>query len=123
MTDDERITALIGEAHVSLSYATALVRAGGRCEYCGTDLLTNRLGYGVGEVDHLLPRTEYLEEVTETPANWVLACSICNSIKGTFDLANDTTIDAESLAARAPRGRPRSKMAPDHRNHAPLGFT
>lgn len=67
----------------------ALSRSDGRCEYCGVDLLWDRLGYGVGRVEHLLPKSYYPEEVTESPDNWVLACAVCNSIKGDFDPAEE----------------------------------
>ena len=93
-TDRQRVEALIAECHVYPAYATALVRAGGFCEYCGVDLLRDRLGYGVGQVDHLLP---YFSDVYETPANWVLACDVCNNIKGMFDPACDAYVDAETL--------------------------
>ncbi len=81
----KRAEALVGECHLQYAYAIAMSRSGGHCEYCGADLLWDRLGYGVGSVDHLLPKSFYPEQVTYTPDNWVLACDVCNSIKGAFD--------------------------------------
>ena len=81
----KRAEALVQECRVDPAYAVALSRSGGRCEYCGVDLLRDRLGYGVGRVDHLLPKSQYPKEVSESPDNWVLACDVCNSIKGAFD--------------------------------------
>ena len=64
------------------SKATAFVRAGGRREYCGSDLLHDRLGFAVFQLvlDHLLPQAHFptLEDV---PENWVLSCQICNGAK------------------------------------------
>ena len=85
----KRAEALVGECRVHHSYAMALSRSGGRCEYCGVDLLWDRLGYGIGRVDHLLPNAHYPKDVTESPDNWVLACDVCDSIKGAFDPAEE----------------------------------
>ena len=85
----KRAEALAGECRLHRAYAIALSRSGGHCEYCGADLLWDRLGYGVGRVDHLLPKSLYPKEVTEAPDNWVLACDVCNSIKGAFDPAQE----------------------------------
>ena len=70
--------------------ATAFVRAGGRCEYCGVDLLHDRLGYGVGELEHLLPKSKH-PEVEHCPDNWVLSCHPCNVIKGRLDVSQFRT--------------------------------
>ena len=85
----KRAEALAGECHLHRAYAFAMSRSDGYCEYCGTDLLWDRLGYGVGSVDYLLPKSFYPKEVTEAPDNWVLACGVCNSIKGAFDPAQE----------------------------------
>lgn len=65
--------------------STAFARAGGRCEYCGSDLLHDRLGYGVGLVDHLLPKASY-PDLKDCPDNWVYSCRPCNDIKHAFDV-------------------------------------
>ena len=99
----KRAEALAGECRLDRAYAIAMSRSGGHCEYCGVDLLWDRLGYGVGRVDYLLPKSYYLKEVTEAPDNWVLACDVCNSIKGAFDPAQeiDQCIgDPETLRVR-----------------------
>ena len=78
---DDKIERLIHDCDIHRSFATALVRSGGRCEYCGRDLLRDRLGYGVATVDHLLPTSTCSEEVAECEYNWVYCCGFCNSTK------------------------------------------
>ncbi len=58
-------------------------RTRGRCEYCDRDLIEDRLGYACGAIDHLLPKSEY-PDLERCEDNWVLACSLCNSVKGTY---------------------------------------
>lgn len=65
--------------------ALAWARTCGRCEYCGRDLVTDRLGYAAGEIDHILPMNIY-EDMCEKPfENRALSCSLCNGIKRDFD--------------------------------------
>ena len=78
----ERLVALGWPRHI----ATAFVRAGGRCEYCGCDLLYDRLGYAVREMDHLLPQRHY-PRLAEHPDNLIYSCRLCNGIKGDWDPA------------------------------------
>ena len=70
---DSKVVTLIAECHLDVAYATALVQSGGRCEYCGCDLLHDRLGYEIGVVDCLLPKDMYLDDVAGCKDNWVLA--------------------------------------------------
>ena len=79
--DDDKIERLIEDCRLSRAFATAMVRAGGRCEYCGRDLLRDRFGYRVCTVDRLLPASKCSEEVAECEYNWVLCCTPCNSAK------------------------------------------
>ncbi len=85
MTDDEKIGSLV-QCGWHKHTATAFVRAGGRCEYCGPDLLHDRLGYAVGEMDHLLPRAQH-PQLVDCPDNWILSCRLCNSVKRDWDPA------------------------------------
>ncbi len=86
MSDDVLIQELKTKLKFKDSIATAFVKAYGRCEYCGVDLLRDRQGYASASVDHLLPKGTYDENVAEHPNNWVLSCSCCNSAKGTYDV-------------------------------------
>lgn len=73
--------------------ATAFVRAGGRCEYCGYDLLYDRLKYAVGEMDHLLPKKQY-PQLEHCHDNMIYSCRLCNLLKGVFDPAKSAlTVD------------------------------
>ncbi len=86
MSDDLLIQELKTKLKFHDSIATAFVKARGRCEYCGYDLLRDRQGYASATVDHLLPKGTYGENVAEHPNNWVLSCSCCNSTKGKYDV-------------------------------------
>ncbi len=87
MSDDILIQELKTKLEFTDSIATAFVRASGRCEYCGYDLLRDRQGYASATVDHLLPKGTYDDDnIAENPSNWVLSCSCCNSTKGRYDV-------------------------------------
>ncbi len=86
MSDDLLIQELKTKLKFTDSIATAFVKACGRCEYCGADLLRDRQGYASATVDHLLPKGFYDENIAEHHNNWVLSCSCCNSTKGTYNL-------------------------------------
>lgn len=64
--------------------ALAWARTCGRCEYCGRDLLTDRLAYAAGECDHVLPLNAY-PQLHDELENRALSCSLCNSLKGDFN--------------------------------------
>ena len=80
--------------------AVAFAWAGGRCEYCGCDLLHDRLGYAVGELDHLLPKSKY-KDLANCSDNWVLSCKLCNTIKHTLDVARETSRHGCQVARQA----------------------
>lgn len=90
--------------------AVAFARAGGRCEYCGCGLLHERLPYAVGELDHLMPKSVY-PNLRDKPANWVLACHLCNNIKYTYDPSEGMDITARVL------GRNRATLIANARRH------
>ena len=96
LTDKETITVLQEELKFSPSWANVYVRTGGRCEYCGCDLLRDRLGYAAANVDHLLPKKKYDDHINERKKNWVLCCSCCNSTKKAHDILRDGE-DAEDM--------------------------
>jgi len=55
-----------------------------RCVYCGKDMLESYDVTHTGSaMDHLLPISKYPE--LDSPWNIVLACRVCNSLKGAWD--------------------------------------
>ena len=74
----------------------------GRCAYCGRDLLVDFDIYMSAHLDHLVPTTKGGNDSEE---NLVLACSVCNILKGHFDprSAEKNPTDKKDLihAARA----------------------
>ena len=53
-----------------------------RCAYCGRDLLVDFDIYMSAHLDHLVPQAKGGDDSEE---NKVLACSVCNILKGDFD--------------------------------------
>ena len=96
LTEKETIVALLEELKFSPSMPIAYLRARGRCEYCGCDLLRDRLGYASANVDHLLPKEKYDDHIIERQENCILSCSCCNSTKGRHDILLDG-VDAEDM--------------------------
>ncbi len=79
LTEKETIVALLEELKFSPSMPIAYLRARGRCEYYGCDLLRDRLGYASANVDHLLRKEKYDDHIIERQENCILSCSCCNS--------------------------------------------
>lgn len=84
----EEIARLLQQEQWHKGTAWAYARTGGRCTYCYRDLIADRLGFACGEIDHLLPRNRY-PALADIIDNWVLACSLCNSVKGRHDVLRD----------------------------------
>lgn len=59
-------------------HARVYVNAKGRCEYCGRDLIEDRIGYGSIQIDHIFPQSKGGDDSLD---NLALSCSICNSVK------------------------------------------
>lgn len=76
---------LISELGWHPSIARAYVEFNGHCAYCGEDVLSTRTGYALGALDHLLPKSKY-PDLIDHESNHVLACTVCNSIKGNMDV-------------------------------------
>ena len=81
MTKEEALKRLEKDLFFDPRTASAYVRAKGLCEYCGQELIFNRLGYACAQIDHLLPRAKYSDDITGTEENFVLSCSLCNGLK------------------------------------------
>ena len=89
--------------------ANAFVRARGRCEYCGSDLLMSRQGYAISEIDHLLPRSTFLKLESE-PNNHVLFSRKCNGVKSTFNPLEESGIKDHKVAKQMLEGEERSEL-------------
>lgn len=78
----------VGEIAWSAAMIVMYLRCEGKCVYCKRDMLENYIvSQFDAQRDHLLPKREY-PELENVPSNWVLSCSSCNKLKGTWD-AND----------------------------------
>jgi 5-methylcytosine-specific restriction endonuclease McrA len=60
--------------------AQAYIDFGGKCGYCGRDLVEDRHDYSIGTIDHLIPRKVFPGGVW-LQENLILSCSLCNSLK------------------------------------------
>ena len=82
--DENAVNQLIEEGLIcGEDRAREYVRRKGRCVYCGHDVVHNRLGYATLEFDHLLPRAKFSDLPDDQ--NLVLACWLCNRLKGDYD--------------------------------------
>jgi 5-methylcytosine-specific restriction endonuclease McrA len=61
--------------------ATVFVRAKGCCEYCGEQLMHDRIKWGSVQFDHIIPKSEGGSDDHE---NLALSCKVCNNAKMTF---------------------------------------
>jgi len=61
--------------------AVVFVRAQGRCEYCDSELIHNRITWDSIQFDHILPKSKGGDDSDE---NLALACKPCNNQKMTF---------------------------------------
>lgn len=68
-------------------FSDAFTKAGGRCEYCGKNLLDDFDVFWMTAEDHLKPRS--VEETTSESENIVIACSVCNNLKGKYNPEGD----------------------------------
>ena len=88
MHNADEIAKLLQQEQWAEGTAWAYARTGGRCTYCYRDLIADRLGFACGEIDHLLPRNQY-DALADNIDNLVLACRLCNSVKGAHDVLRD----------------------------------
>lgn len=65
--------------------AKAFIESKGKCGYCDENLYKNRLRYYSMQLDHLLPKNQYIN-LANHPNNFVLACQRCNNLKRTLDV-------------------------------------
>ena len=73
------------------AHAEAYISARGRCEYCGADLIRNRLAYAGLQIDHIRPSGG------EEASNLALSCAICNSVKSNWLPDEEAQLDRAEL--------------------------
>lgn len=61
--------------------ALVFVRAKGCCEYCGVDLVHNRIAWDAAQFDHVIPKSK---SGSDDESNLALSCKVCNNAKMTF---------------------------------------
>jgi 5-methylcytosine-specific restriction endonuclease McrA len=61
------------------------IRAGFRCDYCGSDFFASVENYYAFEVEHIVPRGRG-SELDEAPENLTVACRTCNRLKRRWDI-------------------------------------
>lgn len=72
------------------------VRAGFQCEYCGKDFFDSPSTYKEGQLDHVLPQSQYtFLAKSKSPSVYALACQYCNLLKRDVDVGSKA--DAEIL--------------------------
>ena len=77
-------------------WATVCERAGYKCEYCDKDMLASLDDYLSKVHDHIIPQRAHGENHVR---NYSLSCSVCNTLKGGWNPAEE----AEEDASRDPR--------------------
>jgi len=60
--------------------AIIFVRANGKCEYCDTDLIGERLAFDTVQFDHIIPKSKGGGDSEE---NIAFCCQVCNTAKHT----------------------------------------
>jgi len=59
-------------------FSQVFTRDRGRCVYCGRNLLADFDSFYCAQKDHLVP------SAGDAPENVVLACYVCNNLRGSF---------------------------------------
>lgn len=62
-------------------FHNAFEKSGGRCVYCCRDLKADFDSFMIAEEEHLIPSGR---PGADDPRNIVIACRVCNSLKGIF---------------------------------------
>lgn len=67
-------------------FSDAFSNASGQCEYCGKNLLEDFDVFWMTAEDHLTPKSV---GVTDEGENIVIACNVCNNLKGKYNPEGD----------------------------------
>jgi HNH endonuclease len=92
-------------------YYQTFKRDKGKCRYCDCSILESYDTFSASHLDHLKPRRSNGSD--DDYWNRVTSCSVCNSLKGSFDPSPDGFITAETFEACIARAR---KYVQDKRN-------
>jgi 5-methylcytosine-specific restriction endonuclease McrA len=84
------------------TYRQAFVRDGHRCVYCNKDILETLDSFAASHLDHLKPKHS---GGTDDILNCVIACAVCNSMKGGFNPSPDGPVTAETFDAVVAKAR------------------
>lgn len=77
--------------------ALIFVRAKGRCEYCGAELIHDRIAFDSVQFDHIVPKSKGGSDDAE---NIAFTCKVCNTTKTTFLPAGATRVERIQDAKR-----------------------
>jgi hypothetical protein len=79
-------------------FSHAFEESGGRCVYCCRDLKADFDSFMLAEEEHLIPKGS---PGSDDPENIVIACRVCNALKGKFqkDGSFDVRKKAEYIVA------------------------
>lgn len=78
---NEFLIAELKKMNYSHRDAVVFVRAEGRCEYCNTEMIHDRIAWDAVQFDHIIPKSKGGSDDEE---NLALACKVCNNAKMTF---------------------------------------
>ena len=84
-------------------YYQAFVRDGYKCVYCDKDILESLDTFAASHLDHLKPSRAGGND--EDVVNRVIACAVCNSMKGGFDPSPDGPVTAGTFASAVATAR------------------
>lgn len=89
MSKDEQIKEMTEIGFPDI-YARVYVRAAGLCEYCGIDVISDRIAYASVQIDHVHPQSQGGKDELD---NFALSCNVCNSLKSDW-VAGHLSVEA-----------------------------
>jgi 5-methylcytosine-specific restriction endonuclease McrA len=78
--NESLISEMVGLGY-SVRDAFIFVRAKGCCEYCGAELIHDRIAFDSVQFDHIVPKSK---GGSDDPENIAFACKVCNTAKNTY---------------------------------------
>jgi 5-methylcytosine-specific restriction endonuclease McrA len=76
-------------------FKIAMHRDEAKCVYCELDILRSFDAFASSHLDHLRPKSK--DGPCYESWNRVIACGVCNSLKGSFDPTDRTTVTADNF--------------------------
>ena len=77
-------------------YRAVFIRDGFSCVYCGLDILGSLDSFASSHLDHLKPKRK---GGPDSLLNCVIACGVCNSMKGGWDPCPNGQVTADNFHA------------------------